>query len=175
MLAINVAALLKSTPGTTRDLEIDDPRPRLGDDLPVIGPVTGRARLTRTQQGVLAQCTFRAKVELDCSRCLEPAPIEVETSATELFRPSVNVLTGAPLERAEDEALQIDERHMLDLSEMARQYFLLTLPLQPVCRPECRGLCPACGADLNLGDCSCPPETASGPFADLARLLDGAQ
>jgi len=175
MLAVNVATLLKSAPGTTRDLEIDDPRPVLGEDLTLVGPVTGTARLTRTQQGVLARCTLQATVEMECSRCLGPAPIQIEISPTELFRPSVNVLTGTPLAPGDDEALQIDERHMLDLSEMARQYFLLMLPLQPVCRPECPGLCPACGADLNLSDCSCPTETPSGPFAALARLLDAAQ
>src|SRR5438093_13013253 len=137
MLAVNVAALLKSPPGSTRVVEIDDPRPRLGGELPIVGPVRGSARLTRTQQGVLAQCTLRATVALECSRCLEPASLELETAAAELFRPSVNVLTGAPLPPSDDEALQIDERHVLDLSEMARQYFLLSLPLRPVCRPEC--------------------------------------
>src|SRR5437762_3309282 len=172
MLAVNVADLLKSEPGSTRDVEIDDPRPRLGDALPVVGPVRGSARFTRTQQGVVAQCTLRAMVQLECSRCLEPASIDLETTAAELFRPSLNVLTGAPLAPAEDEALQIDERHVLDLTEMARQYFLLALPLRPVCRPDCRGLCPDCGADLNVAECSCPADAAAGPFAQLAELLE---
>jgi uncharacterized metal-binding protein YceD (DUF177 family) len=70
-----------------------------------------------------------------------------------------------------DEALRIDERHTLDLTETARQYLLTALPLQSVCSPSCKGLCPNCGANLNLGPCGCDEELPTNPFALLTSIL----
>jgi uncharacterized protein len=172
MLAHNVAILLKSVPGTARDVTIDETRVDLGPELPLVGPLTGAARLTRTQQGVLAQARVHAQVSLECSRCLAPLPLSLEVEWAELYRPSIDLITGQAIRPAEDDALQIDERHVLDLTEMARQSLLLALPLKPVCQPECRGLCLGCGVDLNLAPCECGGDAEGGPFSALARLLD---
>jgi uncharacterized protein len=171
MLAHNVASLLKTPLGTARDVEIDEPRPRLGNDVPPIGPVRGSARFMRTQDSILVRGHLSTTVELECSRCLEPFAMPVEIAFEEEFRPTVNITTGVPLEPAEDEALRIDEHHILDLTEIVRQYLLTELPLKPVCRPDCAGLCPNCGADLDQGPCACDAEPASGIFAALAPLL----
>ena len=64
--------------------------------------------------------------------------------------PSVDLITGAPLDvSAEPEALRLDEHHELDLSEPVREAISLAEPIRPLCRPDCRGLCATCGADLN--------------------------
>ena len=67
-------------------------------------------------------------------------------------------------------ALRIDAEQVLDLSEAVRQYRETALPMQPLCRPGCAGLCPTCGRDLNLGACSCPEEPADARWSALAEL-----
>jgi uncharacterized protein len=172
-LAHNVSELLKSPLGTTREVTIDEPNPRFGSDIRVTVPVSGSARLIRTQNGVLVRARITTSVEMECSRCVEPVERAITIDLEEEFQPSVHIITGAPLEPPEDDALRIDERHVLDLTEAGRQYIEIALPLQPLCSPECRGLCPVCGTNLNLGACSCASESASasGPFAALAGLM----
>ncbi|HZT05438.1 MAG TPA: DUF177 domain-containing protein [Chloroflexota bacterium] len=172
MLAHNVAALLKAPPGTNRDIEIFDEHPRFGPEFVTTAAVRGRARLFRTQDAIVVRGHIDTVIEVECSRCLDPFPFPISMDFEEEFRPSINITTGAPLELAEDEALRIDEHHVLDLTELVRQYLLTNAPLQPVCSPDCRGLCPTCGADLNEQACACPSDVDSSPFSALAPLLD---
>lgn len=171
MLGLNVSALLKSPLGTARDVELTDAHPQLGTELPAVAPLEASTRLLRTQEGILVRADFRTTLGLECSRCLSSFAVPVRARFEEEFRPTVNVATGLPVAPTEDAALWIDERHVLDLGEAVRQYLLTTLPLQPICRPDCKGLCPSCGADLNEGSCTCEAEPTGGPFSVLAELL----
>ncbi|HJV09433.1 MAG TPA: DUF177 domain-containing protein, partial [Acidimicrobiales bacterium] len=60
----------------------------------------------------------------------------------------------------------------VDLEPLVREALVLDLPLAPLCEEDCRGLCPTCGADLNLGDCDCPPAETDSRWAalDVLRL-----
>lgn len=174
MLAYNVAALLKSPPGTTGELVVDEPAPSFGADLVAVAPVRGLVRLFRTQDAIIARCDLHTTIQLECSRCLESYPAALGVHFEEQFLPTVNIVTGAAAAIADDQALRIDDRHVLDLTEVLRQYLLTALPLKPICAPECRGLCPGCGTNLNSGACTCTPQPVTGPFGALATLLDGA-
>jgi len=127
-----------------------------------------RRRLERAQS-----IPHRARKSLQALVEIEQHPIRVFIDLAEEFLPSIHVVTGAPLDAPEDEALRIDERHDLDLTEAARQYIETALPLQPLCSPTCQGLCPVCGTNLNVVTCTCATESASasGPFAALAGLM----
>jgi len=175
MLSHNVAELLKSPPGTTREVAIEEASPQLGPELAPATLLRGRARLWRSGGGLIVDCEVRTSITLDCARCLKSFAREVTARFEEEFSPTVSVLTGAPLTPAEDDALRIDDRHVLDLTEAVRQYLLMSLPLKPVCTPSCRGLCPTCGADLNESACACAEEPTSGPLAGLASLLPPEQ
>lgn len=170
MLVHNVAEVLKSPTGAARDFAIDDVVPPLGVSSNLPTPVRGAGRFVRTTEGIMAQGQVAADLELECSRCLKNYPALVEALFADEFRPSMNVVSGEFLPPSEDEALRIDERHQLDLAEAIRQYLLMALPLQPLCQPDCKGLCPLCGADLNLGPCRCTQEPPANPFAKLAAL-----
>ena len=171
MLTMHVADLLKAPPGTTRDVAIVESTAPFGPDLPSGGPVTGSARLLRTQDGIVVRVDLAVSIEVECSRCLEPVTVPIMAHLEEEYRPVVNIMTGTPLPAPDDEALRIDERHTLDLTETARQYLLTALPLQPICSPACRGLCATCGANLNLAPCTCGDELPNSPFASLSSLL----
>jgi uncharacterized protein len=62
------------------------------------------------------------------------------------------------------------EGHEIDLGSFLREVMTLALPLQPLCREDCRGLCPGCGADRNAGSCGCDQQRAKTPFAALEAL-----
>jgi uncharacterized protein len=157
----NVAQLLKAQVGTSLSVELDSSVPLELEDNSVrlISPVSGRVRFRRTNQGILADGRIEARVELTCVRCLEPFTSAVSFRLEEEFYPTVDVVTGVFLPETENELIfPIDHNHQLDLREAIRQNLLLALPMQPLCKEDCAGLCPQCGKNLNEGPCHCQPQ-----------------
>jgi uncharacterized protein len=154
----NVATLLREPVGATREYDIDE-RVLVDIEAPRLERVTGHATFLRTKDGVLVTARLTGAEHEPCSRCLRDMEAPVSLEISEEFLASVDAVTGARLPAPEDpEAFKIDVQHTLDLDDAVRQYWTAALPMQPLCRPDCRGLCPRCGSDLNLGPCSCPPE-----------------
>ena len=168
MLAHNVADLIQAPFGTTRDVEIDERRADLGPELILTEPIHGRARLHRTQGRILVQCEVQTTAELECSRCLLAFKRELRVHFTEQFQ-SVDI-PGAEDVEDDVETFRIDEHHVMDLTEPMRQYFTIELPLAPLCRPDCPGLCPVCGEPLEGHACTVGESGGSNPFAALADL-----
>jgi uncharacterized protein len=175
--AFNVAQLLRDPVGATRvglvQVSLRDLVPELrataAGDGGEAETLTGDVRLMHITGGILAQGTLRAEVSVPCSRCLDPVLVPLEVVVEETFVPTLDVLTGQTLQpEDEDRALWIDEHHILDLSEVLRQDVLVELPLHPLCRSDCRGLCPTCGQNLNAGNCDCADE----PDARWSKLTD---
>jgi uncharacterized protein len=174
-MQINVAQLLKQPVGATRQYELHEQLDPIDEgDVPV-ALLEGTVRLLRTQRGVLVHLQAWTQVQIACSRCLEPFTTPVEINFQEEFFPTIDIHTGLPIEVPEDDkAAIIDGNHVLDLGEMVRQYLLLSLPMHPLCREDCAGLCPHCGHNLNEGLCACPPEPVDSRWATLRELLHEA-
>jgi uncharacterized protein len=155
MVEINVAQLLKSPLGTSRTYEIDEPV-SIGEGNRL---VRGAVTFLRTNRGILVTGRLATGVELTCSRCLGQFGQQLTLDIEEEFFPTIDILTGATASAPEDEpdAFTIDENNVLDLAEAIRQYALLAAPMKPLCREDCQGLCPSCGANLNVKHCDCPP------------------
>ncbi|MBI2952824.1 MAG: DUF177 domain-containing protein [Chloroflexi bacterium] len=171
-MKFNVAQLLKATVGTTREYEIDDGISYV-EDVPVSSNVVGRARFTRTPRGVLVAADLTLAASLTCSRCLEDLEYPLHLRFDEEFEPTVDVVTGIEIPGPEDELVfTIDANHILDLARAVREYALLGLPMQPLCRDDCLGLCPECGQNLNRGKCSCSNALVDSRLAVLAKLLE---
>ena len=170
----NVAQLMKAAPGTALTAELDD-----SDELELkdgearlAGPVTGRVRLHRTNQGIYVDGTVHVPVAWECDRCLKPVVETVTFPLREQYYPTIDVNTGAPVDPLDDElAFPIDHNHLLDLREAIRQNLVLALPDRALCSEDCKGLCAQCGKDLNEGPCDCQPEVADDRFATLRELL----
>ena len=79
-----------------------------------------------------------------------------------------DVMAGA--ENIENDAF-IYESDLLDITEPVRESLLLAVPLQSLCREDCRGLCPVCGADRNEGDCGCDATTVDPRLAALKQFI----
>jgi uncharacterized protein len=127
-----------------RKLELSAPAPAdLGTELlgvPNGSPVSVEFRLEAVMEGVLASGRARASLAGECARCLEPFDDEIDVEFQELY--------VYPESDAEDDEARRLDGELLDLEPTIRDAVVLALPFQPVCQPDCEGLCPDCGARL---------------------------
>lgn len=174
MLSYNVAGLLRATPGTARVFPVALPGMPIAEDVELAAPIRGELKLSRTGRGIIARGRLDTALVEECSRCLAPivAPIAVEIMEEAL--PTIDINTGKPVElSAEDDAILLDDHHELDLGEVVRVAISLAEPIAPLCRPDCRGLCLTCGADLNADPSHTHDEDEIDPrLAGLAVMLD---
>jgi uncharacterized protein len=170
----NVAQLLKGPTGGQRRYYLSEEIKNLDPDLEPVKPLEGWITLLRTSQGILVSGTLSTVLQMECNRCLEPCEVEVEMELEEEFRPTV-AINDVPLdpvpEEDEDEALTIDEHHILNLTEVVRQGIWLAAPMEALCRVDCAGLCPQCGGNRNLGECTCEEPDIDPRWAALQSLL----
>jgi uncharacterized protein len=135
--------------------------------VPTGSPIELDLRLESAVEGVLVTGTAQVELEGECVRCLSPVEDRIEVDLQELF---VYPGSGA----AEEEASRM-EGDLLDLEPVLRDAVVLELPFQPLCRPDCAGLCPDCGADLN-GDPVHQHRAGTDPrWDDLLRFERGDQ
>ena len=129
-------------------------------------------RLAITTQGdeVSVAGDFDATARLTCSRCLEPLAVQVHPQVAVQLVPPPRV-RRAEVELSPDD-LETDfyAGESLDLSALLRSETDLALPMKPLCRPECQGLCPGCGVNRNLGPCRCQSKAVDPRLAPLEAL-----
>lgn len=161
-LRLNVGFLLHQGVGTNRSFDFAHARVQVGTDL-AVSDLQGSIRMSRTAQGLYADGRLRAHVPLQCVRCLGEfqQPLEIE----------VHDLFVYPATQAIDPLLTIPETGILDLGPLVREYLWLDVPMRPVCRPDCKGLCPVCGQDLNQGSCDHPTAEIDPRLSALKSLL----
>ena len=121
--------------------------------------VTGRAVFRIVGNDVLGQGTLEAHADTTCVRCLGQAHVDITAKVDEVW------MRNQPEEEATDREFLADEPltrsysgDLVELDEAFRELIMSELPDRPLCDPECKGLCPGCGADLNLEPCRCAPE-----------------
>jgi uncharacterized protein len=170
-MEFHVAQILRGPVGSRRDFDVDE-RCEVPDAVPPSFPVRGHVVLLRTDAGILATGSLTSEVQTTCSRCLAPACVPVEIQLEEEYYPTLDVVTGVRLPEPEDSnTFLIDEHHILDLCEAARQQLIIAEPMQPLCRDDCAGLCPTCGRDKNQGPCDCFAGDVDSRWAALGNLL----
>ncbi len=170
-MLFNVSALMREGMGATREYDVDDV---LEADVEPPEPVRGHVKMLRTKAGLLVTAFLSMSEPEVCSRCLKPMVEPLSVYFEEEFKATMDVDTGRPVtERPEFDAFLIDSNHMLDLTEAVRQYRETALEIKPLCRPDCMGLCPTCGADLNEEACGCAGLVVDNRLIGLAALLEG--
>jgi len=162
VLRLNVGFLLKEGVGYSREFTFDEPFVQVADDLTVHN-LAGSVTLTRTPQGLYAQGRLTGTVDNECARCLDHYEQPVSVRLAELYH--------YPPESAPPDSLTISDDVHLDLTPVVREDFILSIPMHALCRPDCKGLCPQCGANWNEGPCDCRDEAIDPRLAPLARLL----
>jgi len=166
-MQINVSQLLKAPIGSIRNYEASG-------NIDIVGSVSrveGEVKLIRTDRSILARATIHTEVKVTCSRCLSLFSCPLALDVEEEYFPTVDVVSGASLPLPEEHGcFTIDGYHILDLTEVIRQYALLAIPMKPLCRQDCAGLCPNCGHNLNQGLCGCLPQRVDPRWSKLNKL-----
>ncbi len=168
-MQINVSQLLQEPIGSSRRYQVNE---TAVFDNGSTHQLTGECQLLRTQRSVLVKCQVDTDAELTCSRCLTAFRQPLTINFEEEYLPTVDILTGAPLDTPDEiNHFTIDKNHVLELNEAIRQYALLVMPMKPLCREDCSGLCQKCGKNLNEGPCDCPQQEIDSRWAKLTNLL----
>ena len=158
MLSFDIRSLESQAVQVEGALSADDPVWQEGDPIPA-GPVRVHGRLSSA--GGAGRFYFsgslKGKLDAECRRCLTAVPVSVE----EADDPDVYLLDP----RARD----------LDLRPAIREHWLLSVPGYAECRPDCKGLCPTCGIDLNTGSCDCTPAAAESRWDALRAIRSDAE
>ena len=128
-------------------------------------------RLERDGDDVLVTGEIGATVPLACSRCLEEFPVQVLATVDARFAP--RPATGDSVELGSDDLdLDFYDRDQLNLAALVETETTLALPMKPLCRADCRGLCRVCGSNRNLVPCACPERAPDPRLAALKDLVD---
>ena len=160
-LLVNVAELLRRV-GSVREIDrqieadffkFDDSRIITGSQVDVA------LTLESLTDGIVVHGTLGAQWGFECRRCLKALTGRAEVEVQELYQAVISDPDAYPI-----------TGEQLDLLEMARENVLLAVPLAPLCRADCPGLCPQCGADLQVDRCSCTRAERDDRWAALDSL-----
>lgn len=143
-LRVNVGFLLNQPYGSSRDIHFEYPELAFSPDFSVTN-FHGVVRFNRAVQGILVEADFEAQVPGVCVRCLTDCMSTLHCEYQELYAFSRDDMT--------ESALLLPDDATIDLAYLTAEYLLIEIPISPLCSPDCKGLCPECGTDLNRGSC----------------------
>ena len=151
------------------ELPLEDELMRLASE----AKVEGRASKKREQ--IRLQGMINASVEVACDRCAAPVIVPLNTNFDVTYLPVEALTVDAEATELQEDDLNFAayEGDSIDIDELAREQILLALPARQLCREDCQGLCPACGADLNTRTCQCEQQEVDPRWAALAALKKG--
>jgi uncharacterized protein len=162
-LRLNVGFIVAQSAGFSRDFPLDLPHINIPPDLQIIS-LNGLIRASRTPQGILLQIDSMTQISLECVRCLNNFQQSLNVAFTELYAFSQRYVT--------DSGLLMPESGIIDIAPVLREYILLEIPISPLCRPGCKGLCPICGNNLNESTCIHDDDSGDPRLASLKILLE---
>jgi uncharacterized protein len=126
-------------------------------DVQALSPVHWRGEIRFADPGYLLTATYSYTQTLSCQRCLEPLEQPVEEEMTLLLVPGAQAPASPEHELAEEElgVVEVPEDGDVDLRPLLVEQIQLNVPMRPLCKADCAGLCPTCGKNLNDGPCGC--------------------
>jgi len=155
-LVWNVSGLLGESAGAVRDYAVRGVELDGGEDFILTAPIEGRVHLGRTNRGLLVDADFTTTLASQCARCLRDIAMPLAFEIHDEALPAIDFHTGRALAiSAEDEesgVITLTDHHELDLEQPIREAILLALPIAPLDREDCPGLCIVCGLPLDEGN-----------------------
>lgn len=154
-LVWNVSGLLGETAGAVRDYAVDNVPLSADDDFSLAAPISGRVHLGRTNRGLLVDADFTTMLATQCARCLRDIVVPLGFEIHDEALPAIDIKSGRPvtlsLEDEEAGVIRLTDHHELDLEQAIREAIVMAIPIAPLDRPDCPGLCVACGLPLDGG------------------------
>jgi uncharacterized protein len=141
------------------------------EDFRLGAPVVFEADVRKDAEKVRLVGRVRTTLEMACGRCLEPFSIPVDSAFDLLFLPTaIEAEQGEHEIDDEDVGVSFYKDDAIDLAEVMREQFFLALPMKPLCKESCQGLCPVCGINRNTGTCSCETTWVDPRMAPLSQF-----
>jgi uncharacterized protein len=140
-------------------------------DFAVVAPVSLAFDIFKDKQQFRLVGRVQTTLELPCGRCLEPYAAPVDQAFDLRYHPRT-LNTGEGEKELEDDDLTTAfyENDEIDLGHLMQEQFYLSLPMKPLCRDDCKGLCVVCGTNLNVGTCECKRDWEDPRLAALKKL-----
>lgn len=140
-------------------------------DFRQVDPLEVRATAEMVEGQIRVVGELHTRLELVCARCLEPVFEEVSREFDLLYRPMQSIAREDEFRlKLDDTDIAFFEGDGLFLADVLAEQVLLAIPMKVICRSDCRGLCPHCGANLNTDECRCEAHAKDSRLAPLARL-----
>lgn len=142
---------------------------RLRQEVPL--SVEGGAEVAGPLGEIRVHGHIRGQLETECDRCLEPTSIALDGDFDLLYRPEEDLGPGEEREiHAADLDIGFYRGAGIELADVIREQILLWLPMHPVCRDDCKGICPLCGQFRNQQECGCHAQTTDERWQALKKL-----
>lgn len=162
--------LISEMPDEGLDLEIDEKLD--ADVVRLISPVKGTLSLKKVGHELIIQGEISSKAELECSRCLRKYTDELHAQVDVTYHPLEELKAEGKYEVRENELdtgfYAGDEFNLL---ELVKEQIILSVPMKLLCSETCKGICPKCGADLNITRCNCSLTEVDSRLEILKDLL----
>jgi uncharacterized protein len=141
------------------------------DDFRIAAPVSLQFDIFKDKQHFRLAGRVETTLELGCSRCLDPFTWPVDAAFDLRYQPHAEN-TGQPEQEVEEDDMTTAfyDNDEIDLGQLMLEQVYLTLPMKPLCVPDCRGLCPVCGTNRNRNSCTCTTEWEDPRLAALKAL-----
>ena len=141
-------------------------------DCVFLGPLRVQLNVAREYDHIRAHGRVATTVRLGCSRCLSEYDAEIDTPFTVFYLPATDGTS-------QDEEVELTEKDLvsmtyagdeIDFAREISEQVLTEIPFKPLCKEDCKGLCPVCGADLNETECGCKDKSLGFKFGGLKNL-----
>lgn len=124
----------------------------------------GTLCFTRIANGILCEGPLDAQVTVECTRCLDKFSESIQIELEDILSlPSADLTPERPV--------RVSESGWADLTPLVREYVWISIPVKPLCSPDCRGICPECGGKVSAGECTCDNSPPIDPRWDALRVL----
>lgn len=170
---------LHDIPAEGREFSFSDPGlwvepwKEFGLNYEMIDPLSASFYVSPQKEGFLITGTLSGKVAVPCDRCAEPAEVEIDSEFQE-FESTTGIVDDENEDEAEDEKSDLiretGQGWELDAAGLLWEQFQLAVPVKPLCRTDCKGLCPVCGVNTNTAACECERDEGDPRLAALRGL-----
>src|SRR5512139_1018498 len=145
--------VISEIPEEGMDLELTEPL--VSDVMKLLSPLQARLRIDKKGAEGLVTGVVSGDVELHCSRCLKNFSMALRSPMNVVYRPAEEITKEEHQHELRGDELETGfyRNDILDTDELMLEQVLLVVPMKPLCSPECKGICPKCGTDLNLDGC----------------------
>jgi len=143
------------------------------EEVDVINPCFVELKLTPIGTKYRIIGSIRLKLKLQCSRCSESYPFDLFSDFDLLYLPIEKMTSEVELELKDKDAnIAYYSEDRIELLELLQEQVLLALPMKPICSEECKGLCPSCGANLNVSSCNCQAASIDPRLEKLKQIKE---